>query len=134
MYDSAVTPKSALGTALSYMRHYWPMLTRYTDRGDLPIDNNRAENSIRPFVIGRKAWLFSDTQAGANASAIIYSLIETAKACGLEPYTWLRRVLRDLPAAKTVEAVEALLPWNLNEMPVTNHGAPFSIKPSSELG
>lgn len=130
----AVTPKSALGTALSYMRNYWPMLTRYTERGDLPIDNNRAENAIRPFVIGRKAWLFSDTQAGAHASAIIYSLIETAKACGLEPYAWLRRVLRDLPAAKTVEAIEALLPWNLNEMPVTNHGAPFSMKPSSELG
>lgn len=117
----AVTPKSALGTALSYMRDYWPMLTRYTERGDLPIDNNRAENSIRPFVIGRKAWLFSDTPAGANASAIIYSLIETAKACGLEPYTWLRRVLRDLPAAKTVEAIEALLPWNLNAPDLTSY-------------
>jgi hypothetical protein len=88
------------------------MLTRYTERGDLPIDNNRCENAIRPFVVGRRAWLFSDTPAGANASAIIYSLVETAKANGLEPYTWLRRVLRDLPAAKTVEDVEALLPWN----------------------
>jgi len=107
-----VTPKSALGTALSYMRDYWSMLTRYTERGDLPIDNNRCENAIRPFVIGRKAWMFSDTTAGANASAIIYSLVETAKANGLEPYTWLRRVMRDLPAAKTVEEVEALLPWN----------------------
>ncbi len=109
----AVTPKSALGTALSYMRDYWSMLTRYTERGDLPIDNNRCENAIRPFVVGRRAWLFSDTPAGANASAVIYSLVETAKANGLEPYTWLRRVLRDLPAAKTVEDVEALLPWNL---------------------
>jgi transposase len=112
----AVTPKSALGTALSYMRDYWPMLTRYTERGDLPIDNNRAENSIRPFVIGRKAWLFSDTPAGAHSSAVIYSLIETAKANGLEPYTWLRRVLRDLPQAKTVEDIEALLPWNLRAL------------------
>lgn len=51
----AVTPKSALGTALSYRRNYWPLLTRYTERGDLPIDNNPAENTIRPFVIGRKA-------------------------------------------------------------------------------
>ena len=110
---STVTPKSALGTALSYMRDYWSMLTRYTERGDLPIDNNRCENAIRPFVVGRRAWLFSDTPAGANASAVIYSLVETAKANGLEPYTWLRRVLRDLPAAKTVEDVEALLPWNL---------------------
>jgi transposase len=109
-----VAPKSALGTALSYMRDYWGMLTRYTERGDLPIDNNRCENAIRPFVVGRRAWLFSDTPAGAHASAVIYSLVETAKANGLEPYTWLRRVLRDLPAAKTVEDVEALLPWNVN--------------------
>jgi transposase len=108
-----VTPKSALGTALAYMGNLWPQLTRYTERGDLPIDNNRCENAIRPFVVGRKAWLFSDTPAGAHASAVIYSLVQTAKANGLEPYTWLRRVLRDLPAAKTVEEVEALLPWNL---------------------
>jgi transposase len=108
-----VTPKSALGTALAYMGNLWAQLTRYTERGDLPIDNNRCENAIRPFVIGRKAWLFSDTPAGAHASAVIYSLVQTAKANGLEPYTWLRRVLRDLPAAKTVEEVEALLPWNL---------------------
>jgi hypothetical protein len=115
----AVTPKSALGTAMSYMSDYWSMLTRYTERGDLPIDNNRAENAIRPFVIGRRAWLFSDTPAGANSSAIIYSLVETAKANGLEPYTWLRRILRDLPAAKTVEDVEALLPWNLHAQDLT---------------
>jgi transposase len=108
-----VTPKSALGTALAYMGNLWPQLTRYTERGDLPIDNNRCENAIRPFVIGRKAWLFSDTPAGAHSSAVIYSLVQTAKANGVEPYAWLRRVLRELPAAQTVEAVEALLPWNL---------------------
>ena len=108
-----VTPKSALGTALAYMGNLWSRLTRYTERGDLPIDNNRCENAIRPFVIGRKVWLFSDTPAGAHASAVIYSLVQTAKANGLEPYAWLRQVLRDLPAAKTVEEVEALLPWNL---------------------
>ncbi len=108
-----VTPKSALGTALSYMRDQWSMLIRYPERGDLPIDNNYCENKIRPFVLGRKAWLFSDTVAGAKASAVIYSLIETAKSNGLEPYHWLRQVLRELPAAKTVEAVEALLPWNV---------------------
>ena len=108
-----VTPKSALGTALAYMKNLWPMLVRYTERADLPIDNNRCENSIRPFVVGRKAWLFSDTTAGARASAVIYSLIETAKANGVEPYAWLRRVLRELPAAKTLADVEALLPWNL---------------------
>ena len=107
-----VTPSSALGKALSYMHKYWSMLTPYTDRGDLPIDNNRCENAIRPFVVGRKGWLFSDTTAGAHASAVIYSLVETAKANGVEPYLWLLRILTDLPAAKTVEDVEALLPWN----------------------
>lgn len=107
-----VPPKSALGIALSYMRDYWGKLVRYTERGDLPIDNNRCENAIRPFVIGRKAWLFSDTPAGANASAIIYSLVETAKANGIEPYTWLRHVLEHLPAAQTADEMDKLLPWN----------------------
>jgi transposase len=114
-----VTPKSALGSALSYMSDYWTRLTRYTERGDLPIDNNRCENAIRPFVVGRKNWLFSDTPAGAHASAVIYSLMQTAKANGMEPYTWLRRVMRELPAAKTVEDVEALLPWNLHDADLT---------------
>ena len=108
-----VTPKSALGTALAYLQKYWPRLTRYTERGDLPIDNNRCENAIRPFVLGRKAWLFSDTTAGAHASAVIYSLLQTAKANGVEPYLWLRHVLRKLPATQTVDEVEALLPWNV---------------------
>lgn len=110
----SVTPKSALGEALAYLKTYWSRLTRYTERGDLPIDNNRCENAIRPFVVGRKAWLFSDTPAGAHASAVIYSLLQTAKANGLEPYTWLRHVMRDLPAAKTVEDFDALLPWNFH--------------------
>jgi transposase len=115
-----VTPKSALGTALAYLQKYWSRLTRYTERGDLPIDNNRCENAIRPFVVGRKAWLFSDTPAGAHASAVIYALLQTAKANGLEPYLWLRRVLRDLPAAKTVEEMEALLPWNVHVTDLTS--------------
>jgi len=110
----SVVPGSALGKALSYLHDYWSKLIRYTERGDLPIDNNRCENAIRPFVIGRKAWLFSDTPAGAHASAVIYSLLQTAKANGHEPYAWLRRVMRDLPAARTVEEIEALLPWNLH--------------------
>lgn len=109
-----VPPKTVLGEALAYLHGYWPRLIRYTERGDLPIDNNPAENAIRPFVIGRKAWMFSDTPAGAHASALLYSLIETAKANGLEPYTWLRRVLRRLPEATTADDYEALLPWNLH--------------------
>src|SRR5690606_37351468 len=73
-----VLPIGKLGEALNYLHKYWHKLIRYTERGDLPIDNNRAENAIRPFVVGRKNWLFSDTAQRANASAILYSVIETA--------------------------------------------------------
>lgn len=110
----AVPPKTALGMAVAYLDKYWPKLVRFTERGDLPVDNNRVENSIRPFVVGRNAWLFSDTPAGAHASAVVYSLVETAKACGLEPYTWLCRALRRLPQAQCAEDYEALLPWNIH--------------------
>ena len=107
-----VASQSALGKALSYLASNWSRLERYVEAGFLPIDNNTAERAIKPFVIGRKAWLFSDTPKGAAASAQIYSLVETAKANGQEPYTWLRHVLERLPQAESVEDVEALLPWN----------------------
>lgn len=67
------------------LHNEWPGLIRYLDDGRLAIDNNLAENAIRPFVLGRKTWLFSDSVKGVNASANLYSLIETAKATGLEP-------------------------------------------------
>jgi transposase len=107
-----VTAQSALGKAVNYLANNWSRLERYIEAGFLPIDNNAAERAIKPFVIGRKAWLFSDTPKGAAASAQIYSLVETAKANGQEPYTWLRHVLERLPQAESVEDVEALLPWN----------------------
>jgi hypothetical protein len=110
-----VPPKSKLGMALAYLAKVWPKLVRYTERGDLPIDNNACENAIRPFVVGRRAWLFSDTPAGAHASAVIYSLIETAKANGREPYAWLRYALERLPQAETVSDFEALLPWRIHD-------------------
>ena len=100
-----VTAKNALGKAISYLASNWIKLVRYTEAGYLPIDNNAAERAIRPFVIGRKNWLFSDTPKGAAASAQLYSLVETAKANGQEPYAWL-------PTAYSVEDYEALLPWN----------------------
>jgi len=80
--------------------------------GRYPIDNNAAERSIRPFTIGRKNWMFSKSQAGAKASANLYSLIETAKANELNVYDYLVQVFRELPNAQSVEQVEALLPWN----------------------
>jgi transposase len=112
-----VLPSSALGAALAYLHKHWDGLTRYCEDGRLEIDNNRCENAIRPFVTGRKNWLFSDTVRGAESSANLYSLIETAKANGLEPYAYLRRVFTELPAAQSVEAIEALLPWNCRPPP-----------------
>ena len=106
------TPKSALGQAMTYMDKYWPRLIRYVDAGHLPIDNNETERAIRPFAIGRRAWLFADTPAGAEASACLYSMVETAKANGLEPYTWLLKVMRGMPGASKSGNWEHLMPWN----------------------
>lgn len=109
-------PKDSLtGKAMTYLSNQWGKLNVYCTHGELNISNILAENAIRPFVIGRKAWLFSDTPAGAHASAIHYSLIETAKANGLEPYEYLKQVLTALPYADTVDKVEALLPWNIKK-------------------
>jgi transposase len=90
-------------------------LIRVLDDGRIEVDNNGCENAIRPFVLGRKAWLFADTPAGADASARLYSLIETAKANGVEPYAYLRHVFAELPKANTVDEIEALLPWNVDK-------------------
>jgi hypothetical protein len=107
-----VTPQSVLGKAVNYLASNWSRLERYTEAGLLPIDNNAAERAIKPFANGPKAWLFIDTPKGATASAQIYSLVETAKVNGQEPYTWLRYVLERLPHAQSVADYEALLPWN----------------------
>ena len=109
-YLPVVVKQSALGKAMHYMDKQWEKLTIYTTDGRLNIDNNHCENAIRPFVIGRKNHLFSDTVSGAKASANLYSLIETAKANGLEPYQYLKMVFTELPKATTVEDVEVLLP------------------------
>ncbi len=105
-----VAPQSLTGKALNYLHNQWPKLVRYLDDGRIPMDNNAAENAIRPFVMGRKAWLFSNSQAGAKSSAAIYSVIQTAKANGLEPFAYLKHVLTELPKAQTVGDIERLLP------------------------
>jgi transposase len=110
-----VPPTSATGKALNYLHNEWDKLIRYLDDGRLKIDNNGAENAIRPFVVGRKNWLFSTSVKGVKASANLYSLIETAKANGLEPYAYLRHLFTELPKAETVEAIEALLPGSFSE-------------------
>ncbi|RDH43733.1 hypothetical protein B9G39_09920 [Zooshikella ganghwensis] len=103
----------ALGKAVQYLHNQWERLVGYLDDGAYPIDNNPAENAIRPFVIGRKNWLFANSQSGAKASANLYSLIETAKANGLEPFSYLQRVFTLLPNAQSLADIEALLPWQL---------------------
>jgi transposase len=108
-----VPPQTLTGKAIGYLDKQWPRLIRCLDDGRVEVDNNLAENAIRPFVLGRKAWLFADTPAGADASARLYSLIETAQANGLEPYAYLRHVFTELPKAKTQVDIEALLPWNV---------------------
>ena len=100
--------------AMQYTLNQWDRLIGYLADGRLHISNALAENAIRPFAVGRRNWLFADTPRGARASATVYSLIETAKANGLEPFTYLHHVLQHIGAASTVEDIEALLPWNVD--------------------
>ena len=107
-------PKSAMGRAIHYLLEQWPYLTRYLEDGRLELSNNRAERSIKPFVMGRKNWLFANTPGGAQASAVIYSLIETAKENGLDPYRYLLGILQNAPGlSETDEAwAEQFTPAN----------------------
>ena len=109
-----VPPKSTLGKAFGYLSNQWSKLILYLDDGRLEIDNNGVENAIRPFVIGRKGWLFSNSVRGVKASANLYSLIETAKANGLEPFAYLRHLFTELPGAQTADDFEKFLPWNVD--------------------
>jgi hypothetical protein len=110
-----ILPKSLLGTAVTYGLNQWEKLTRFLQDGRIELSNNRAEQSIRPFVIGRKNFLFCNTPGGARASAVIYSIIETAKANGLNPYVYLTHLFEKLPNIDTADtaAIDALLPWNI---------------------
>jgi transposase len=101
-------------TAMDYTLNQWPTLVGYCERGDLQISNVLAENAIRPFALGRKAWLFADTSQGARASATCYSLVEAAKANKLEPSVYIQHVLERIADADTLEKLEALLPWNVD--------------------
>ncbi|WP_258170734.1 IS66 family transposase, partial [Burkholderia cepacia] len=98
---------------LTYLRAQWPKLIRYLENGDWPISNNPCENAIRPFCVGRRGWLFSDTVDGANASANLYTLVESAKANGIDPYRYLTGLFQRLPLAETVDDYDALLPWKM---------------------
>lgn len=108
-----VPPKSALGKALSYTQNQWTKLTRFLEHPEAPAHNNRVENDIRPFAVGRRAWLFMDTQLGARASANLYTVVGTCRANGINPLTYLTHLYEQLPLASTAADLEALLPWNV---------------------
>jgi len=110
----SVPPQSLTGKAMTYLHNQWPKLERVLLDGRLELDTNLVENAIRPFVIGRKNWLFADTVAGAEASANLYSLVETAKANGIEPFAYLRFLFTELPKATCLEDFEELMPYRLD--------------------
>ena len=107
-------PKSALGKAVYYLKEQWPYLIRVLEDGRLALSNNLAERSIKPFVIGRKNFLFANTPWGAQGSAVIYSMIETAKESGLDPYRYLTWLLTNAPimAARDDSWADKFLPAN----------------------
>ena len=111
----SVPPKSLLGKAISYSMGQWPRIEAYLQDPRLTPDNNIAENAIRPFAVGRKNWLFSGSPRGAKASAVLYSLIETAKANSLNPYEYLIQVFERIPLVKKLSDLEELLPWSLSK-------------------
>lgn len=108
-----VLPKSTFGQAITYCLNQWENLNNFLLDGRLEIDNNRAERSIKPFVIGRKNFLFSNTPRGAKSSAIIYSIVETAKENNLKPFNYLTYLFEQLPNVDMgdVAVIDSLLPW-----------------------
>jgi transposase len=107
-------PKGLLGQAISYTLANWEKLVIYIQDGRLRPDNNLVENAIRPFVVGRKNWLFAGSPDGARTSAAFFSLIETAKANGLEPYAYLRYIFENLPLATSEQDLQDLLPQHID--------------------
>ena len=108
-----VLKQTPTGKAVRYCLKQWSKLTAFLADGQLELSNNRAERSIKPFTVGRKNWLFADTPRGAEASATIYSLVETAKENGINPLTYLTYLFETLPniSWKDPEALDPLLPW-----------------------
>ena len=112
--DTIFKPAGKLKKAITYSLNQREYLSAFLDHGEIEISNNQVENAIRPIVVGRKNWLFCDTQAGANASVIIFTLLETAKANGLNPETYLNHLLTVLPerfAADPQASIDDLFPW-----------------------
>ena len=112
--QSIFKPAGKLKKAITYSMNQREYLCAFLDHGEIEISNNQVENAIRPIVVGRKNWLFCDTQAGANASVVIFTLLETAKANGLNPENYLNHLLTVLPerfAADPKASIDDLMPW-----------------------
>jgi transposase len=111
--EPAVLPKSALGQAISYARDQLPAVARYLDDGTLALDNNIMERAIKMVVIGRKNYLFATSQDGATANAVLYSVVQTAEANGIDPYRYLVTVLERVASSTCKDDYLALMPWAL---------------------
>lgn len=107
-------PTGLMGKAVTYATNQWQYVINYLKDGKIAIDNNFTENRIRPFAIGRKNWLFSDSVAGAKASAMIYSILQSARGNGLEPYSYMRYLLTELPLCQSADQIEKLLPHKID--------------------
>jgi len=130
-----VPPKSPLATAVFYSLNHWDALNIYLQDGRLEIDNNKSERSIKPFVIGRKNWLFHGNALGAQAGSILFSLIETCKQHKVDVFSWLKYVLANIHRAETVEQLEKLLPYNIKPVLLTDmRRIPELIMPDKEGG
>jgi transposase len=103
-------PNSATAKAIDYSLKRWTALTRYAETGDLPIDNNPIENSIRPIALGKKNWLFAGSERAGQRAAVIQTLLGTAKLNGLDPAAWLKDTLEKLPTWPN-SRIDELLPF-----------------------
>ena len=108
-------PETSLGKAVKYTHNQWDKLIVFLENAAVPIDNNLAENDIRPFVLGRKNWLFAASPYGAQASSIIYSLIRTCVANHIDPYAYLRYLFEKLPELNSKEDWVKMLPYRIDK-------------------
>lgn len=113
--SSKVAKDTLTYKAINYTLNQWEHLIAYCDHGQLKISNVLVENAIRPFVVGRKGWLFADTPGGAKASALYYTLIETAKANDIDPFKYILHLCKHIASVETVDEIEQLLPWNVKD-------------------
>lgn len=132
-WQGKVTPKSLTGIAVRYALNMWSKLIRYLEDGNLPIDNNPAENALRSLCVSRKNWLFCDTPEGADAAAIMLSLISTCKANGMQPYWYMRYLFDHLPGFKTKDDFKAFMPQVMDKTVLEDYIKKTNIQDQENL-